>query len=363
MSAAVIEVRDVRVFHQGRQTLAVPQLAVQAGETLGIIGPNGAGKSTLLRVLALLQRPQAGEVYFKGTRVNWQGDLLGYRRRLAVVFQDPLLLNASVFDNVAVGLRFRGAPRREVEAKVQYWLERLGVGHLRSRIARTLSGGEAQRVSLARALVLAPEVLLLDEPFAALDAPSRLALNEDVGRILAETQVTTVLVTHDRGEALALSDRLAVMIGGEIRQLDVPNRVFATPCDEEVAAFVGVENILPGRVEAQAGGLATIDIGSATIQAVCNWSVGQAVLALLRPEDVTLTPTDGPLRASSARNLLRGTVSRVTALGPLARIVVDCGFPLIVTITHQSLLELGLAPGVGVHASFKATAVHTIRHD
>ncbi len=363
MSTPALEVRDVRVVQQGRQTLAVPNLAVQPGETLGIIGPNGAGKSTLLRVLALLQRPQAGEVYCQGARVNWQGDLLGYRRRLAMVFQNPLLLNASVFDNAAVGLRFRGLPRREVEAKVQHWLERLGVGHLRSRAARTLSGGEAQRVSLARALVLAPEVLLLDEPFAALDAPSRLALSDDVGRILAETPVTTVLVTHDRGEALALADRLAVMIGGQIRQLDLPSRVFAAPCDEEVAAFVGVENIIPGRVETQAGGLATIRIAGTAMQAVCDWAVGQGVLVLLRPEDITLTLVDGPLRPSSARNLLSGTVSRVTSLGPLARVAVDCGFPLVVTITHQSLLDLGLAPGVAVHASFKATAVHTIRRD
>ena len=363
MSTPAVELRDIRVTYAGRQTLFVPHLEVRLGETLGVIGPNGSGKSTLLRVMALLQRPARGEVLFMGRRVDLAGDLVPYRRRLAIVFQDPLLLNASVRDNAAIGLKFRGLPRQAIAAKVDLWLERLGVAHLAARRARTLSGGEAQRVSLARALVLDPELLLLDEPFSALDAPSRIGLIEDLGRILAETPVTTVFVTHDRGEALALSDRLAVMIGGEIRQLGAPHQVFATPCDEEVAAFVGVENIIPGRVEAQQGGLAFIRIDGSSIQAVCNWPVGQQVLVLMRPEDVTLTPADGPLRQTSARNVLRGRVSRVVPLGALVRVVVDCGFPVVVTITQQSQQELALNPGAEVHASFKATAIHVIRRD
>ncbi|MHB1007322.1 MAG: ABC transporter ATP-binding protein [Chloroflexota bacterium] len=363
MTDPAIAVRDVLVTREGRATLSVANLEVLKGETLGIIGPNGAGKSTLLRVLALLQRPERGEVDFAGERVNLYANLLPYRRRLAIVFQDPLLMNSSVYSNVAVGLGFRGVPGREAEARVGHWLERLGVARLHDRAARTLSGGEAQRVSLARALVLEPEVLLLDEPFSALDAPTRTSLIDDLGRILAESPVTTVYVTHDRGEAIALSDRLAVMVAGEVRQLDAPQRVFAAPVDEEVAAFVGVETIIPGRVKAQQAGLALVDVDGALLQAVCDYPVGQSVLVLLRPEDVTLAVADGAGRPTSARNSLRGTVSRVTSFGALARVVVDCGFPVVVSITHQSYLDLNLAPGTAVQASFKATAVHVIRHD
>jgi tungstate transport system ATP-binding protein len=361
VSWPAVELRDVAVEVGGRQTLSIPQLAVQAGETLGIIGPNGAGKSTLLRVIALLQRPSRGELFFGGQRVDLGGNLLPYRRRLAVVLQDPLLLNTSVAENVALGLRFRGLERAESERRIAHWLDRLGVGHLRERRARTLSGGEAQRVSLARALVLQPELLLLDEPFSALDAPTRQSLVDDLGPILAETAVTTIFVTHDRSEALSLSDRLAVMVAGSIRQLDTPRRVFAAPVDEEVAAFVGVETIIPGRVEAQHEGLALISVEGGTVQAVCAWPAGQRVLVLLRPEDVTLAPVEGLRHPTSARNTLRGTVLRVTSLGPLARVVIDCGFPLVASITHQSYLDLGLAPGTSVEASFKATAIHVVR--
>lgn len=363
MSELAVELRDAVVEYEGRQTLSVPHLAVRAGETLGVIGPNGAGKSTLLRVLALLQRPTRGDVYFAGERVNLGGNLLAYRRRLAVVLQDPLLLNASVEHNVALGLGFRGMARSAARERISRWLERLGVGHLRLRGARTLSGGEAQRVSLARAFVLEPELLLLDEPFAALDAPTRASLIDDIGRILAETSVTTVLVTHDRGEALALSERLAVMVDGAIRQLDSARRVFAAPRDEEVAAFVGVETIIPGRIESQQGGLALISIDGGTIQAVCDWPPGQRVSILLRPEDVTLSPAGGVSPPSSARNTLPGKVVRVTSYGPLARVVVDCGFPLVASITHQSYLDLGLAPDMPVLATFKATAIHIIRNE
>lgn len=363
MIAPGVELRGVRVAYGPRVALEVPRLEVRRGETLAVIGPNGCGKSTLLRVMALLQRPQAGEVYIGGEKVDPRGSLLAHRRRLAIVFQEALLLDASAYENAAVGLRFRGLAAGQARKRVEFWLERLGVGRLGRRRAHTLSGGEAQRVSLARALVLEPELLLLDEPFSALDAPSRAALIDDLGQILAETAVTTVLVTHDRGEAIALADHLAVLIDGRVRQLDTPGVVLSAPADEEVAAFVGVETIVPGRVEAQQGGLATIGIATGVVEAVCDFPVGQAVLVLLRPEDITLAPANGPRKPTSARNLLHGTVSRVVSYGPLARVAVDCGFPLVALITHQSRLDLGFAPGLEVTASFKATAIHVIRRD
>jgi tungstate transport system ATP-binding protein len=152
--------------------------------------------------------------------------------------QDPLLFDTSVFDNVASGLRFRGISKEEIRRKVPFWLERLGVGHLSKRRAGQLSGGEAQRVSLARALVLKPQLLLLDEPFSALDPPTRSQLLEDLGALLNETATTTVLVTHDLPEAMQLAGRMAVIVGNRLRQVGGPKDVFSAPADDEVARFL-----------------------------------------------------------------------------------------------------------------------------
>ena len=170
---------------------------------------------------------------------------------MAVVFQEALLLDTSVAENVATGLKLRGVARAERERRVSTWLERFGIAHLARRSARSLSGGEAQRVSLARAFALDPEALLLDEPFSALDAPTRAAVTADLMAVVRSTQTTTVMVTHDLDEALALGDRVGVLIGGQLRQIGPPEEVFATPADAEVAGFVGVETIVSGVVVAQ----------------------------------------------------------------------------------------------------------------
>ena len=217
--------------------LDVPALDVRAGEILAVLGPNGAGKSTLLRVLGLLERPAVGTVRVGGEEVR-PARVLALRRRMASAFQEPLLADASVLDNVGLGLRFRGVAAAERRMRSMRWLDRFGIASLAPRPARTLSGGEAQRTALARALVLEPELLLLDEPFSALDQPTREDLLGELSRILREDARTTVFVTHDRVEALALSDRLAVMMDGRVLQLDDTRRVFGAPVSETVARFV-----------------------------------------------------------------------------------------------------------------------------
>jgi tungstate transport system ATP-binding protein len=231
-------VRDLSVRRDGRAILEVAALTIFRGETLSVIGPNGAGKSTLVAALALLERPATGELWFDGRWVDWRRDALAVRRRLAMVFQEPLLFDTSVFENVAAGLRLRGVPSRELRARVTRWLERLGIVQLADRQARTLSGGEAKRTSLARALVLEPELLLLDEPFAALDAPTRESVLLDVVPLLRERAITTVLVTHDPAEAFALGDRVAVLLDGRIAQIDTPGELVHRPSSEAVAAFI-----------------------------------------------------------------------------------------------------------------------------
>ncbi|MFH1141690.1 MAG: ATP-binding cassette domain-containing protein, partial [Chloroflexota bacterium] len=200
-SPCTLEARQLSVVLGGQKVLEIPSLQLFSDETLVIIGPNGSGKTTLLLCMALLLRPTTGSIAFQGIPVEDGSSILRLRRRFAVVFQEPLLLDASVWDNVSLGLRLRGVRRGETKERAQAWLERFGIASLEKRRARTLSGGEAKRASLARAFALKPEVLFLDEPFAALDGPTRQSLIEDLGGVLRETKVSTIMVTHDRNEA------------------------------------------------------------------------------------------------------------------------------------------------------------------
>ncbi|HKQ65020.1 MAG TPA: ABC transporter ATP-binding protein [Methylomirabilota bacterium] len=356
--AKVLELAGVRVTYGGATVLDVPSLEVREGEILAVVGPNGSGKSTLLRVAGLLERPTQGTVRFRG-RVVDAGSSLAERRRMGTVFQHPLLADMTVAQNVALGLKFRGVAD-ERGARVERWLERLAIAPLRDQRARTLSGGQAQRVALARALVLEPEALLLDEPFAGLDAPSRAELLPEVGAILRRDRVTTVLVTHDRGEAQALGDRVAVLMTGRIAQLDETARVFGAPASEDVARFIGVETLVTGTVRAREAGVTVVEVAGRKLQAAADARVGEHVRLGLRPEDVTLLLTAEAASLSSARNYLAGTVVRVTPSTPAVRVVVDVGFPLVATVTARSVTELGLTEGARIVAAFKASAVQLV---
>jgi len=334
----------------------VPAFDLPRGRVTALIGPNGAGKTTLLMHLALLERAKHGDVLFEGVRVS--GGELALRRRMAVVFQEPLLLDRTVAANVETGLTLRGVSRGERKRRVERWLGAFGIAHLAQRSARTLSGGEAQRTSLARAFALEPDVLLLDEPFSALDNPTRLALVDDLARALADTGVTALLVTHDHDEAARLGDRVAVMIEGRIRQHGAPAEVFGAPVDEATAAFVGVETMVLADVVSRSDGLITLNAGGHLVEALADGSFARA-LVCLRPEDVSLA-APGAEHGGSVRNRLAGRVRRVVMLGGDARVEVDCGFPVTARITRRSVEDLRIEEGAEVVASFKATAVHLI---
>jgi tungstate transport system ATP-binding protein len=361
--APLVELRDAVVVRGARPVLTIGNLAIADGATLALVGPNGAGKSTLLLALASLIRVGRGALSFRGIPVG-RATELAYRRHIGLVLPDPLLLDTTVFANVAAGLRFRGVPSASARPRVTEWLERLGVAHLRDRPARQISSGEAQRVSLARALVLEPDLLLLDEPFASVDAATRARLLDDLEGLLRETHVACVIVTHDLDEAVRLGDRMAVMVAGRIRQVDTPERVLAAPFDEDVAAFVGAETRLPGRVVSSEEGVAVVDVGGSQVEAVSALLPGRAVLCCLRPEDVTLWSVDpgaAPTNVvSSARNQLTGRVSRMVAQGSLVRVSIDCGATLVATVTRASAADIGLSEGATIFATFKASAVHLI---
>lgn len=360
-SVPLLEARGLRVVAGDNVLLDVQALMLGAGEVLSLIGPNGAGKSTLLLALAALSRPTAGEIIFRGQPTQGgRAANLAYRRRIGLVFQEAMLLDGTLFANVAAGLRIRGVPRPEIERRVVANLERFRIGHLRDRRARTLSGGEAQRASLARALAVEPEILLMDEPFAALDPPTREALMDDLERTLRDTRTAVVFATHDRLEALRLADRVAVMNGGRILQDGLPDEVMNRPADEFVASFVGVETILPGEVIAREGGINVIR-AAGEWEAVGDLPPGEHVLLCIRPEQVTISLAALHNR-SSARNTFAGTIERIVPLGPSHKLILNCGFPLAALVTSRSVEDLGMRTGLPVTASVKATAIHVIRH-
>ena len=361
MAEALLGLEKILVRYGESFSLEVSSLAVERGEVLAVIGPNGAGKSTLLRVMGLLEKPTQGKVFFHGRDVCRENGL-AVRRRMASVFQEPLLLNASVYENAALGLKLRGLDSRAAEQRVLPWLERLRISQLAKRQARSLSGGEAQRTSLARALALAPEIILLDEPFSPLDPPTREGLLLDLEGILKETGITTVFVTHDRDEAFMFGNRVAVLIGGKLLQTGPKTEVFAHPVNLDVAQFVGMDSQIPGVVESASEGLAQVRINGGFAQVIGNFQAGEQLCLCLRPEDITVSLPGAEDVKSSARNRLQGKALKVTPWGSHHRVALACGEDCLVAfITRPSFLELKIAAGDEVVASFKASAVHAIK--
>ena len=342
--------------------LDIPSLRIQEREVLSLIGPNGAGKTTLLQALSYLHKPSQGEILVRGEKIQPNHSAFNYRRKIAMVFQEPLLFDTTVFENVASGLRIRGMRGSGIKIPVDEQLERFGIAHLGRRSARTLSGGEAQRTSLARAFAVHPEILFLDEPFASLDPPSRESLIGDLELILKQTGTTTVFVTHDRLDALRLSDRIAVMKDGKIVQMGSPEAVMNYPVDEFVASFVGVETILRGKVEKENSQTFVASVSGNEIEAVGKVPVGEVVYLCIRPENVTLS-TGASRETTSARNVFPGRIERITSLGPYQKVRLDCGFPLVAYVTRHSVEKLSLEEGKEVVASFKATGIHVIRKE
>jgi len=356
----ILRAERLRVWNERNFWIDIDELDVREGEVLGIIGHNGSGKTTLLLALAGLKKPDRGALSFRGSPVDVRGPMTEYRSRLSMAFQEPLLLNDTVFDNVAMGLRIRKMKGRELRSRVDEYCELFGIARMVKRQARTLSGGEARRVSLARAMAVRPDLLLLDEPFSSLDLPTRDALLDDFEKIARKTGGTILFATHDRVEAVRLSSTLAVMNAGKIIQTGTPAEVMNDPADEFVAAFVGVETLLEARVtEVNETGFYA-ETGGVRIEVTGEAPAGGTVILGIRPEQVILSLA-GDLGGTSIRNVFRGTITRLVNMGPHHRVALDCGFPLVAYVTSHSREEMGLREGQEVTAAFKATAVHLVR--
>ncbi len=358
---SLIETLNLYQRFDEQEILRNINLNVEKGKVFALIGPTGAGKTTLLRLIDLIDTPTAGKIYFDGVDTAKSArERLELRRRMAFVLQKPIVFNMSVYDNIAYGLKWRGVEKGKIREKVNNILEMVGLSANKNRNARTLSGGEVQRVAIARAIAIEPEVLLLDEPTANLDPISASKIEELITSIIHRYDTTIIMATHDMSQGQRLGDRIGVLVGGEILQTGSSRDVFAFPRNREVADFVGVENIMDGVIVANEDEVVTIDIGGRVIEAISDYAVGREVSVCVRPEDITIALSK---TSSSARNSFVAEVIRVISMGPLTRVEIDCGFPLVCLVTKRSADELDLGKGRQVYATFKAAGVHVIKRE
>ncbi|HMS78913.1 MAG TPA: ABC transporter ATP-binding protein [Burkholderiaceae bacterium] len=328
-----VEVRLDGIRHRYGDAFAVDDVALRIapGELVALLGPSGCGKTTLLRIVAGLLRQSEGTVRIGDDVVD---ALPPNERGAGIVFQSYALFpHMTVEANVAYGLRARGAPQAEIDRTVGAMLEMVRMSGLRGRYPRELSGGQQQRVALARTLAVRPRVLLLDEPFAALDKNLRLDMQIEIRRIQRELGVTTVLVTHDQEEAMSMADRIAVMNAGRVEQFDTPEAVYDTPQTLFVATFVGTANLVEGRLAQRRDGGWALEAAAggalAMARAAPGSREGAAVLAA-RPEHLAIgAPGPGALPA---------TVGMALPLGPslVYELALDDGRPLKVTLPRTA---------------------------
>jgi len=363
--AAGIQARFVKRFGSGIE-ICVDEL--RTGTRTGItvlFGASGSGKTTVLRCLAGLLAPDEGRIQFAGE--VWDDTARGVhrppqQRRIGFVPQNYALFpHLSVARNIAYGQH--SATNADRHARVAEMLRWVGLEGLERRLPRELSSGQQQRVALARAVVTRPRLLLLDEPLSALDAPTRLRLGSELRGLLRQLDIPSLLVTHDRQEALALGDHLLVMDNGRIIQRGLAHEVFSHPASLAVAGIVAIETVQPGRIVQTVAGLVTVAVGAAQLTVIEQdvLPANGEVYVCIRAEDVIILKGEDT-RAASPRNHLPAVVRAFHDEGPIVRIDLDCGFPLMALLTRQACEELALKTGDRVTALIKAPQIHLIPH-
>jgi len=359
---SIVRLEGVSKRFAGKEVLSGINLEIREGELLTLLGPSGAGKTTLMRIINLFTRPSEGRLYFRDRDVaQLRGEeLLKVRRSMAMVFQKPVMFTGSVFYNVAYGLKIRGYSRAEVERRVDEALRLVGLAGYEARSAHTLSGGEAQRVAFARAIVIQPELLLLDEPTTSLDPISEARVHSIIRRV-KELGISVVLTTHKQHEALALGDRVAVLKDGKLQQVGPPEEVIYAPQTRFVAEFTGMVNIFEGVVEKVAE-VCRVRVGQVQLEMPAfEASPGERVCVGIRPEEVMLLRTDVPLNPRH-RNVLEGVVEEILPQGSaMLRLRIGSGGLRISADVPRHVVEkMGVREGGKVLFSLKASCLRRL---
>ena len=346
---ADVVLRGVTVQYGANRAVDNLDLAVGRGELLSLLGPSGCGKTTTLRVIAGFVRPSAGQVLVKGRDV---GPIPPYRRNIGVVFQSYALFpHKTVFDNVAFGLRMRRAGRDQIQRAVGEITRVVRLEGFEGRYPGQLSGGQQQRVALARALVFRPEVLLLDEPLSNLDEKLRQEMRGEIRRVQQELGITAIFVTHDQGEALALSDRVAVMNDGRIEQVGSAREVYEAPASRFAAEFIGAAVVLPGRLDGPDAFVTDDGLRIAVRPEVAGATPAARWIAL-RPEAIQVNPLAEP----ALENRAQGVVRSVTYGGATTELVVEARPGGVLPVEAPSAVAVALRPGADVRLGWPAAA-------
>ena len=320
MSSPAVELRTVTLAYGAFTAVKDVSLAIDKGTFVTLLGPSGCGKTTILRALAGLVTPAAGEIHIAGRQVN---DVPIHKRNIGLVFQNYALFpHKTIYDNVAFGLKYRGTAKDEISAKVKRALDIVRLPGVEKKVPSELSGGQQQRIALARAIVIEPDVLLLDEPLSALDANLREEMRTEIKTIQREVGITTIFVTHDQEEALAMSDRIVVMNHGVVEQEGTPEDVYNAPASRFVASFLGHSNLLEGMVKSVGNGRASIAIDGAVAIAASapgGLRAGDRVTVVVRAQKLLAGGGAG------GTNSIKGKILTTAYLGGTASYVIGCG--------------------------------------
>lgn len=349
-----VKVQNIFKEYAGRQVLKDVSFSVKNGEIFIIVGPNGAGKTTLLRIIDLLEEPTCGKIFFDSKPVDYSAkDKVALRRKIGMVFQQTVVFNMSVFDNVAYPLKIRGGDKRSIEQKVKATLELMRLSDFKHKNALSLSGGEAQRVAIAQALVTEPELLLLDEPTANLDPRNVSIVEEAISYVNKERGTTVIMTTHNILQAENLAHRIAFLNEGKIGAIGTFQEFLSKPL-KPVESLIRLENVFHGFSKITAEGTSIIDIGNG-MQIEAAFSKAGDLTLHVPPEDIILSTH---LFTSSARNTFEGRVVQISDIGNLVKLkvkVADKTFT--VQITKRSFNEMLLNIGSNVVIAFKASSV------
>ena len=346
----MIQIKNLRVELEDFLLQGI-NLHVAEEEYFVILGPTGAGKTVLLESIAGLYPVKSGEIWLRGREVT---QLEPERRNISIVYQDHALFpHLTVKENIVFGLRLRKQIGQEIDKSLNWLAELLGIAHLLDRKPDTLSGGERQKVALARALSIKPQVLLLDEPLSALDPETREGVQRELRQVHDRLKITTIHVTHDFEEAIALADHIAVLGEGCVKQVGTPEQIFRQPNSEFVARFAMARNIFTGEVAARDDGSAIFRTDG--IELVVASELRGKWHASVRPEDILISHQ--PLH-SSARNSFCGIINHVMDKGSTLYLTVNLPPDFTCLVTRRSFEEMGLAKNQKVYITFKASAIH-----
>ena len=336
MDKLIFKVRDLKKVYNNKIVLDVDNLNFQEGKIYAIVGPNGSGKTTLLNILNLLEKPDEGQIFFYDQEITNKSnsDTLEIRRKITLVNQDPFLFHSTVYDNIAYGLKIRSIPPKVQKSRIRSALNIVGLSGFKDRKANQLSGGEVQRVVIARALVIEPEILFLDEPTTSIDQKHIDVVERVIKKIKKEIKTTVIFTTHDLSQAYRLADEVISLLDGKIIK-QVP------------------ENLLRGEIIEEEDNLKWFKTAGNIKFAIVSEKIGLAYISI-DPRDIILSYEQFQ---SSARNSFLGKITKIIEQNHLVKLEIDIGIPLVVIITRESFFKMNLNLGSKVYLTFKASAV------